>query len=94
MKYCPQILPQLHAGLSVIVGQCPDNDSNKMSHRLTWCNKEVKCLGDILANKHISHLLDITHNNSEVSKIVSKQTEAQSNSEDSNTCARHCIVQF
>lgn len=64
--YALAIPPQLHAGLFVIVGQCPDNDSNKMSHRLTWCSEEVKCLSDILANKHISHLLDITHNNSEV----------------------------
>lgn len=43
-----------------------------MSRWLTWCSKEVKCLFDIWADKHISQMLDAAHKNREVYEIMSE----------------------
>lgn len=60
-----------------IVGQRHDKDNN-MSCGLDWCCEEVKYLMDIWTDDHISQILDTTHKNSEVFKIVSEQIKERS----------------
>ncbi len=56
-----------------IVGQLHDNSSVKIRCGLTWCSEEVKCFINIWVDEQISQMLDTTHKNSEVYKIVSER---------------------
>lgn len=59
-----------------IVGQRHDDNNNKMSRRLTWCDGEVRCLTDIWADKHISQMLGITDKQRTVNNFTEWRREA------------------
>lgn len=52
-----------------IVGE---HQENKMGRRIIWCSEEEKYLIDILADEHVSQMLDTTQK-SGVYKIVIEQ---------------------
>lgn len=59
LSLCPYITASSVPVALCIVGQLQDNDSNKLSQRLTWCSQEVNRLISIWAVERCEHLFEV-----------------------------------